>query len=170
VHTAIHSANRPVVASVEVVNDAPPPKGEYPAFGSSILPAAANTAETVASDLPSYFAGATVVGAPEAQRVIVRIEKADAYWVMPVSGSLPVVGILTLGGDREFFMNMRVSIEVEMHGKVVRTFASNERFSISDGKTVTQGDIEQSYRRLVARYREQFFGTLDKTFTERYLD
>jgi hypothetical protein len=50
-------------------------------------------------------------------------------------------------------MNVRVSFEVEERGKVVRTFAVNERFSIPDGKADTQDDIARSYQKLVAKYR-----------------
>jgi hypothetical protein len=170
VHTAIHSANRPVVASVEVENDAPPPKHENSAFGSFTLPASTDTAATVASDLKSYFAGATALGGPDTQRIRVRLEQADSYWTMPTSGTIPIIGLLTVAADREFFMNVRVSIEVEAHGKVIRTFATSQHYALADGKVATEEDMARSYRRLIAQYREQFFSTLDKTFTERYLD
>jgi len=171
VQSSIGTPNKPVVSSVEVTNSAPPPvPAENPAFSASYIPVGANTAETVSADLKAYFADATVHGAPETQRVIARIEKADAYWVEPASIKVPIFGLLALGGDREFFMNVRISFEVEEHGKVARTFTINERFSIPDGKGGSQAEIARSYRRLVTQYRERFFASLDKSFTTRYLN
>jgi hypothetical protein len=170
VRTAIHKTNRPSVALVEVENDALPAKRENSAFGSYTLPASADTAKTVASDLESYFAKATMPGPPDAQRVLVRIEKAESFWTMPTSGTLPFVGLLTAGADREFSMDLQVTIEVEVHGKVVRTFNTSQHYAIADGRTSSNEEMARSYQRLIAKYRDNFFSTLDKTFTERYLN
>ncbi|QWC88278.1 hypothetical protein [Cupriavidus metallidurans] len=169
--TSISDGKKSAVSSVEVRNDAPPPvPAENTTFSASYMPIRSNTAETVAADLKSYFARATTAGSPDAQRVIARIEVSDAYWVATAAAKVPIVGIFALGGDREFFMNVRVSFEVEERGKVLRTFTVNERFSIPDGKADTQEDIARSYQRLVAQYRERFFANLDRAFTTRYLN
>jgi hypothetical protein len=168
VRTSVEQGAKPSVASVEVQNDAPPPvPATNPAFSSSFVPVGANLSDTVASDLNAYFAGSTTHVAGNPQKVVIRIEKAEAYSEEPVSAKLPFVGLFTLGANREFFMNLRVAFEVEENGKVVKTLTVNERFSIPDGKGT---DVNTSYQRLIEQYRERFFAKLDKDFLTRYLN
>jgi hypothetical protein len=164
VRTSISDSKKSVVSSIEVKNDAPPPvPAENTTFSASYMPIGSNTAETVAADIKAYFDGATTRGTEDAQR------HRDSGCLLGAEGRCKGSHCrdFSLGGDREFFMNVRVSFEVEERGKVVRTFAVNERFSIPDGKADTQDDIARSYQKLVAKYREHFFASLDRTFTTR---
>ncbi|MEF9481045.1 hypothetical protein [Ralstonia sp. 1B3] len=162
---------KPMVASVEMKNEAPPPTPhEHKVFDTTFVPVPAETAAIVAADLKRYFDQATVHADGSKQRIVVRIERADAYWEFHAVDKAPIVSLFTMPGRRNYFMNVRVSFEVEQDGKVVRTYTANERFVLPDGKANGQDDIEESTRRLIAQYREQFFAGLDKTFTTRYLD
>jgi len=175
VRTALTEGLKPQVTSIVVENAAPPPdEARNPAFSESYIPVKSNTSETVAADIKSYFGQSTVQTTTGSQKVIARIERADAYWIVNASDKLPMVGLFSIGADHEFYMRLHVSFEVEEAGKVVRTFVVDEKFSIPDGKDSTQASIATSYptsyQRLIALYRQRLFADLDRQFTARYLN
>lgn len=171
VRTSVGQEAKLSVFAFEVENDAPAPvPAKNPAFRSSFIPIRENTSATVVSDLNAYFAQTTKHVVGSSQKVVARIEQADAYWEEPVSAKLPVIGLFKLSSAREFFMNLRVSFEVEEGGKVLRTLTVSQRFSIPDGKIDSEADFNSSYQRLIAQYRIQFFAKLDRDFITRYLN
>jgi hypothetical protein len=126
--------------------------------------------ETVEKDLERFFARA-LVPSEGTRRIVARIERAEAYWVNPAVNTIPFVGLISGFAVRyPFYFEVRVTFEVEEHGKVLRSFLFDEAVTLPDGDALTASAIEESYRRLIARYREVMVEALDHEFLPRYLD
>jgi hypothetical protein len=69
--------------------------------------------------------------------------------------------------DVEYGVYLRVQFEVEQNNKVLRTYLY-ERVIKTTGKNATWADVEESYQKLIATYRQEFFQQLEHEFIERY--
>ena len=103
------------------------------------------------------------------EKVIVRIEQVDTYWVFRAAKRAPFIGLALLGTPDVFAMRLRATFKVEDNGKVLRTFSYDETYSLADGSATTQDSIAESYARLIALYRQRFYDDLDQQFAARYL-
>jgi hypothetical protein len=170
VKSTLADSSKPTVSAFEVQNQAPPPpRSKISAFDDVDIPIRSETDKTVADDLTNYFAKATRTDPASPQKVIARIERADAHFVFGGAKRIPFLGILAIGSDTDFVMNLRVIFEVETNGKVLRTYQVNETYTVPDGKSADTDSVNDSYRRLVELYRTRLFSELDQTFTPRYL-
>ncbi|MDR5811194.1 hypothetical protein [Caballeronia sp. LZ019] len=170
VKTAVVTQKKPSVAAVEVINAAPlPPKPSVSVFDAMSFPVTNDTRDTVTADLKKYFSDSTVIDPSSNEKLVVRLEKAESYWVMGAGQRVPFFGILAVGADEEFYLLLKATLEVEVEGKVVRSYTIDKKISLPDGKNATAAAIHESYQRLIALYRTSFYSELDSTFTTRYL-
>ncbi len=170
VRTTLAPQSRAKLSSVEIIDRATPSKLENEGvFGDTEVGVRQPTSQTVTEDIKAYFDKATIRESGSGQKVIVRIEKVDAYWVFRAAKKVPFVGLALLGTPDVFVMKLRASFEVESQGKVLRTFNYDETFSLANGSASTRDSIAESYQRLIALYRQRFFDDLDKQFAARYL-
>jgi hypothetical protein len=169
VQSSLAPDKKPSVAAIEVADDALPPAKATRHGLSSNAPIKAQTAGTVRSDLQTYLERATIASSASTQKILAHVERAEAFWIDSAADNAPLVGLFRIGGDKTYVMLVRVSFEVEEAGKVERALTVEERYSITDGRAATQAQIDDSYRRLIAVYRQRFYAMLDTKFVVRYL-
>lgn len=126
------------------------------------------TRDTVESDLRDYFENKLSLDAGNNRSLRVTIYKADSYWAWTAADKIPIFGLLFVGSDTEFSINLRVLFEVEVQGKVVASYLYDEKIIVED-KATTDESVVQSYKKLIAAYRGKFFEDLDNNFIHRYL-
>lgn len=160
---------KPTLSAVDIINQAKVPDARISAFDDVHISFKTQTAQTVTSDIASYFKTATQNSANTTQKVSVTIDKADAYWVFGGAKRIPFIGLFAAASDCEYVMDVRATFEVEVNGKVTKTFTMDREYSFPDGKATGLDDIKAAYQRLVALYREKFFAELDERFVTRYL-
>ena len=158
--------------AVRVVNQADDGKGPAPSFISdSYVPIkpATTTKETVESDIKQFFAESFRLGPLAPKSLVVTISKADSGMVNRWEAKIPIpfVGIVGTLAETEFYMNLRVLLEVEQNGKVISSSLFDEKVTIQ-GHCSRREVFIQSYRRLIAEYRRRFFGELETKFIDRY--
>ncbi|MBL8429108.1 MAG: hypothetical protein JNJ95_04350 [Dechloromonas sp.] len=126
------------------------------------------TSKTVEADLKKFFDDVTSVDPSASRSLAITITKADCYWLYGGAMAIPFVGLLAVGADTDFGMNLRFLIEVEENGRVISTYRVEEKIVIQ-GKATTRDSVEESYKKLMAEYRKRVFGALEDRFVKRYL-
>lgn len=124
---------------------------------------------TLESDIKKGFENVTE-RTDNYRRIVARIDKADAYWVSPAVNGIPLIGLFTMyTSNYPFVFDISVTFEVEENGKVVNSWPFTQKVEIQDGNGATPGGIEESYQRLVAKYRKVMFDSINDEFIPRYL-
>jgi hypothetical protein len=156
-----------------VLNRAAETKMDRRLFGSSVFPLkseAGTPMDTLEIDIKRYF-GHITSRIDNERRIVVRINKADAYWINPGVNTIPFVGMITVWmAQYPYVFDISVTFEVEENGKFIRSYIFTQKFEILDGDVASDAKIEESYQRLIARYRQIMFDTLDQEFIPRYLN
>lgn len=145
---------RPKVTSYIVINRAPGPDAKNKFFGTTQVPikTAEPLPQTVTSDLKLLLAQTLATDPSSGRSVIVTLRRADAFWPMSGTDKIPFVGLFTAGRTRKFIMNIALSAALLQNGKSVHNYQLKKQVEI-EGKATTRSDIEESYKRLVAKYR-----------------
>lgn len=140
------------------------------AFGDTYLPVGLlpKASEVVAQDLRAFFAKNLGDARSASKSLTITIEKADCFFVMTVADKVPLLGLALFGRERKFQMNLRLTIEVEVAGKVISTYSINESIS-SLGSARDSEALSSAYLKLIAAYREKVFEDLRTKFAPRYL-
>jgi hypothetical protein len=168
--TSENATNRKSVSSIQFRNKAEEGKLVNGGIGGSVFPIipATTTRQTVESDMRSFFGEAIFVDPSSKRSLLVTISKADSYWVFGAMSAVPFLGLLTVGADTEFGMNVRVLVEVEEGEKVVSSYTFDEKITVQDKSTTGQA-VQTSYKHLIAEYRKRLFPELESRFIRRYL-
>ncbi len=159
------------LSNIEIVNKAN--DGELvntTVFNNSILPLhlATTTKETVENDIQEYLKKHTRINKSAERSLRVIITRADSYWVWSSADKIPFVGLLLIGTDSEFGINLRVVFEIEQKGKVVSSYWFDKKITI-ESVSATEETIKESYKKLITEYRKVFFDELNSSFINRYL-
>ena len=125
------------------------------------------TRDTVEQDIKRYLEDQLLIDHSAKLALRVTIYKADSYFVITSARKTPFVGLATHSSDTDIGMNLKVLIEIEDSGKVVKSYLYDEKIVIY-GKYADYDDIAASYRKLIDKYRKIFFGELDNQFINRY--
>lgn len=153
------------VQQFTVINKAKP--GEFERDGASNfsesripIQAEEEAKVVVERDLQEYFKASLSESERSSRKVFATIYRADAYQASKLNGTafIPIVGAFT-GSDQKIGLNLKVLVEVEDQGKVVKEFTFDQRI---EKKMQGLESIEDHYKRLVAQYREQLFSELDR--------
>lgn len=129
------------------------------------LPLKQNTpfVKIVGDDLSAFFSKSNT----SEYSLNVIIQTAEPYWTLTAFQRIPVIGWFASGMDVEYGLYLRLQIEVEQNGKVVRTYSYDQLIK-TIGKNGTAKDVEESYQKLISVYRQEFFSQLDSEFVSRY--
>jgi hypothetical protein len=158
------------VASITVINRAADAPLQNHPFSDSLIPikTAVSTQSTVESDIKLLLAETLNVGGDADKSLFITIRKADAYWTMSVADRIPFVGLATAARDRDFIMHVVLSIEVRKDGSVVANYPVDREVKII-GKATTRDAIAESYQRLIAQYRADVLGDIQRNFIDKSL-
>lgn len=158
------------VASITIINRAADAELQNHPFSDSLIPikTAVSTQSTVESDIKLLLAETVNVGGNADKSIFVTIRKADAYWTMGVADRIPFVGLATAARDREFIMYIVLSVEVRKDGAVVANYPVDRQVTIV-GKATTRSAIAESYQHLVAKYRTEVLGDIQRNFIDKSL-
>lgn len=153
------------VSSFSIINRA----GDTPLvrdfFGDFLLPVKTEITfpATLESDLNLLLAQTLKIDNEAEKKVFITIRKAEVYRVMDVVERIPFVGLATVGSDKEFFINVTMSLETRSNGKIVDSHLIDEKISIL-GKAATQEDIAESYAKLIFAYRSKILSKIQDDF------
>ncbi len=170
VHEKLSSqSNSRKINSFRVVNKAPPGKLVNKILGETFFPLdyATTTNEIVSRDLNDFLNKVLSIDGESDVGITATILKADSYFVLSSIDTLPFIGILAFGADKEFGMNLKVLIEIEKKGKVISNYLFDDRIIIQ-GSIVDEGG-DASYRLLIDAYRKRLFTDLEANFLGRYI-
>jgi hypothetical protein len=87
---------------------------------------------------------------------------------MGMSDKIPFVGLATVARDRDFVMHVVLSLEVWKGGAVVANYPVDREVKIV-GKAATRSAIAESYQRLIAKYRADVLGDIQRNFIDKSL-
>jgi hypothetical protein len=165
------SSSKPKLQSIEIINKAKEGKLKNSPLGSdSIFPikTSPTTQVIVENDIRNYFRINTEIGNKNNINLRVVIHKADSYWVWGGSSKIPIFGLLTVASNTEFGINLKLSFEVIVDGKVARTYWYDEVITIQAPAT-TEESLKSSFKHLIDEYRATLFSELHKEFIQRYI-
>jgi len=165
------AANTPKwVASVTVINRAADTELQNHPFSESLIPikTAISPQSTVESDIKLMLAEVLTIGGAADKSVFVTIRKADAYYTMGAADRIPLVSLATAVRDRDFVMHVVLSLEVRKDGGVVASYPVDREVKIV-GKATTRDAISESYQRLIATYRADVLGDIQRNFIDKAL-
>ena len=165
------AANTPKwVASVTVINRAADTELQNHPFSESLIPikTAISPQPTVESDIKLMLAEVLTIGGAADKSVFVTIRKADAYYTMGAADRIPLVSLATAVRDRDFVMHVVLSLEVRKDGGVVASYPVDREVKIV-GKATTRDAISESYQRLIATYRADVLGDIQRNFIDNAL-
>jgi len=165
------AANTPKwVASVTVINRAADTELQNHPFSESLIPikTAISPQPTVESDIKLMLAEVLTIGGAADKSVFVTIRKADAYYTMGAADRIPLVSLATAVRDRDFVMHVVLSLEVRKDGGVVASYPVDREVKIV-GKATTRDAISESYQRLIATYRADVLGDIQRNFIDKAL-
>ena len=120
-------------------------------------------AKIVGDDISTFFARSDA----SEYCLTVQIQTAEPYWTLTSLQRVPVIGWFASGMDVEYGLYLRLLIEVEQNGKVMRTY-SYDRVIKTMGKNTTCKEKEAGYQNLITAYRQEFFSQLESEFVSRY--
>lgn len=158
------------VQSVTVIDRAPTPEAQNKVFGPSMIPikTAVPLRSTVDSDVKLLLAETLQIDNKADKSVLVTIRRADAYWTMSALDKIPFIGIATSFRDKDFITHVVLSFEVRKDGRVTSTYSVDRQVKIV-GKASTRDDIADSYKRLIAKYRQDVLGDIEHNFIDKSL-
>lgn len=122
----------------------------------------------VERDIQEYFKASLSQSDKSSRKVFATIYRADAFKTNKLNGTafIPIVGAFT-GSDQKLGLNLKVSVEVEDLGRIVKEFTFDQRI---EKKMQGLESMEDHYKRLIALYREQFFSELDRNVLRYMLE
>ncbi len=163
----IRSAGNVKIKAISVVDRTSGESGLKISWGweDQQLPLKQNTpfVKIVGDDLSAFFTKSNT----SEYSLNVIIQTAEPYWTLTAFQRIPVIGWFASGMDVEYGLYLRLQIEVEQNGKVVRTYSYDQVIK-TIGKNGTAADFEESYQKLISVYRQEFFSQLDSEFVSRY--
>lgn len=159
------TGQHPKVTSYSVINRAPGPDAENKFFGTTQVPikTAEPLPQTVTSDLKLLLAQTLATDPASGRSVVVTLRRADAFWPLSGVDKAPFVGLFTAGRTRKFIMNIVLSAALLKNGQNVNNYQLNKQVTV-EGKATFRSDIEASYKRLVAKYRNTVLPDLIQEF------
>lgn len=158
------------VASITIINRAADAELQNHPFSNSLIPikTAVPPQSTVESDIKLLLSETLHVGGNADKSVFVTIRRADAYWTMGVADRIPLVGLAAAARDREFIMHVVLSLDVRKGGVIVASYPVDREVKIV-GKATTRTAIAESYQRLIAKYRTDVLGDIQRNFINKSL-
>jgi hypothetical protein len=156
------TGQRPKVTSYSVINRAPSTHVENKIFGTTQMPIETPEplSQTVTSDLTLLLAQTLATDPASGLSVIVTLRRADAFWPFGGIDKAPIAGLFTAGRTRTFTMDIVLSAVLLKNGQNVNNYQLNKQVT-AKGKLT---DIEASYERLVANYRNTVLPELIQEF------
>lgn len=155
-----------------VLNKAPETTTKNILFGTGIHPinfTAEKPKDTLERDIKRYF-GKITSRVDNERRVVVRIDRADAYYEGRASKQIPFIGLFTVWIPNTLYVfDINVYFEVEENGKVIRSWPFTQKVEFHEGETATPSGLERSYQQLISMYRKSMFDSLNEEFIPRYL-
>lgn len=114
---------------------------------------------TVKNDLVKYFDSTTVRTDSSPFKIFATVLVADSYKAARINGTafIPIVGMFT-GSDTKIGMNLKVRVEIEKNGELLKDWLFERRIDRVTSKTVSN---EEDYQSLIRDYRQLFFEELD---------
>lgn len=125
------------------------------------------TKETVENDIKNYFQAMEKLQSSD-KTLKITIKKADSYWTWSDVQKLPIFGLLAVGQNVTYGLNLKVLFEVEENGKVIKSYIFDDTIKVKN-PNATKEDIIAGYKKLISKYREIFFNEIHNQFTKRYL-
>lgn len=158
------------ISSIKIDNRAGDAKLINEMFDDSFIPIRTDppTKKTVEADIERILRNVVTIDAASSTILLVRLQRAEAYWTLGVVDSIPFIGIATAGTDRDFLMNVSFQIEVEQQGKVKNTYMFDEKVVIR-GSAAFPSNIKESYETLIRESRLVLQRALQSDFAIRYL-
>jgi hypothetical protein len=157
------------IRNINIINKADDGKKVHPLIDASYIPItpATTTKETVEQDIKRFLEENFISEKTGPTDITVTIQKADSYYIINSVKKIPYVNLITVFGDADFGMNLRVLFEVENKGKVVSSYLFDDQI-ITQGKIATEEGINQGYKKLISEYRKKFITELETRFINRY--
>ena len=167
------AVEKPLLRQVTIVNESIPFKpvrgvmgseGKYPLRMVPAFP------DVLTGDLQEYFANSVRVDAAKSHTALrVRILSADAYVRVNGGASIPILGVAAALGNQNFGLAVRLSIDVEVEGKVQRTYTvEREYIVIAPDRSLKER--AGTYTKMIVDYREKLYSELDAQFLSRFLE
>lgn len=156
--------HKSVIADLQIENKAR--QGEFQRDGSTNfsesripLEVSEPTRITVQNDLKKYFDATTSHSDASTIKVFATVLAANSYKAIKLNGTafIPIIGMFT-GDDTKIGMNLKIKVEIEKDGELVKNWIFDRRIDRVTSKTVSD---EDDYRALIRDYRELFFEELD---------
>ncbi len=158
------------VASITVINRAADTALKNNLLSDSFIPikTAVSTQSTVESDVNLLLAQTLHVDSNADKTILATIRRADAYWTMNLTDKIPFVGLVSSGRDRVFVMHVVMALEIRKNGALVEKYPVDREVKIV-GKATTGSAIAESYQRLIAKYRTDVLGDIERDFINKSL-
>ncbi|RBP84246.1 hypothetical protein EBI01_05570 [Marinomonas rhizomae] len=169
--SALYMATEPKhVNNITVINRASDAEIKNHLLGNSFIPIKTTVSPqlTVESDINLLLAETLIVKGDADKSLIVTIRKADVYRVTDTADRIPFVSLVIAGRDTEFVMFVALSLEVRKGGAIVDSYSVNHEVKII-GKATTSSAIAESYQQLIAKYRADVLGDIQRNFIDKSL-
>ena len=118
--------------------------------------------EIVKEDVENYFK--QFLGHNE-RNLVVTINKANSYFLLAGASQIPIVSLATIGTPRTVGVDLEIMFEVEVNGKVLKSYSYSKNFEIKSSSS--REDVY--YKELMTKYGDVVFKEIEDIFVARYL-
>ena len=159
----------PEFKEVRILNEATDRRTRIFLLGNAQVPIdfPAPSKQTVEEDLQRYLDARVTVFPAAPRRLVVTISRAEAYWILPLDQKV-VIDEFRLEDlspvEKEFVLELKVLFEAQETGQTGVSYLFDQKISLPDGRSEFPGEIQDSYKRLLDRYRKVFFNAVEREF------